>query len=250
VRVSRPPDPHAPLHDADGVGRSITLWRLSRPHPLSLPAGHPMRRRSVVFFAGARTIKVPYSLWVSALIVLVAACAVALLNAMLPGLLGTAPILPVPGIVQSVANVLGFFTGIAVMLAVIAFAWGHWESRRADARFTDFERLVPLEEVLASGLVIAPNVVELDRGRIIVALRRIAAHQGISSIMAPATAGEMQEGSVDRLLVVTTEGASEFRRLVRGLRCDDIARVPARSARRIVTQAEVGSGSMWMLTWD
>jgi hypothetical protein len=209
-----------------------------------------MSRPPVVFFAGTRTIAIPYVVYLSALLVLVAACALALINSVLPGLLGRAPILPVPDILQSAANVLAYFTAVAAMIALMVFLFGLWESIRAAKRASECERLIPLAELLLSGLVIAPNVDNKDRDLIIKALQKLASHAGISSIIAPSTAGDIEDGSVDRLFVTTTQSASDFRRLVSGLMCDDIAKIPTRAARQIRKKAQFGNGSVWLLTWD
>lgn len=209
-----------------------------------------MSRSPVVFFAGSRRIALPFAVCVAAVLVLCVACAVSLVNAVLPGLLGTAPVWALPPALQAVADGLAFLTAVAALLALVVVLFGLWESRLAERRFTGFQRLIPLAEWPSTGLVIAPNADAAGRARIIDTLQQLAARGVVSSVHVAATAADLQDGSVDRVFVTTPHGAAAFRSLTRALACDDIARVPARSARQLARQARFGEGTLWLLVWD
>ena len=209
-----------------------------------------MSCRPVTFFAGKKRIVIPCAVYLPVLVVVAAACAVVIVNSILAGILGTAPILPIPRFLQTIANVLGYFALVAAMIVFMMFLLGQFEALLANKRFTDFERLIPLSELLSSQRTIAPNVDKEEREKIIKALRKIAGHDGILSIIAPATAGDIEDGSIDRLFVTTTENAADFRRIVRILKCDDVTKVPTGFVHQIVKQTKLSEGSVWLLTWD
>lgn len=209
-----------------------------------------MKRTPVILFAGERSIAIPYSICLFALIVLVVACAATVVNSVLPHYFGTPPILPIPVMLQNIANVLAYFTAVAAMMVLMMFLFGLLEDHQAAGRFTDFQRLVPLPDLLTSQITIAPNVDEADRDSIITALQQLAGHGCISSIIAPVSAGDIVDGSIDRLFVTTTLGGTEFRRMIRNLKCDDVSKVPKRCTHQIAKKAQFGEGTIWLMTWD
>lgn len=204
----------------------------------------------VIFIAGKQKTAIRNVIYLLAYLLLGAACAVAVVNSALPRLFGIAPILSIPEVLQTIANVLAYLTAVAAMILLMIFLLGMWESHLAARRFTDFRRLISLPDLLSSQLTIAPNLAESERDMIIKAIQQLAVQRGISSIIAPATVGDIQDGSVDRLFVTTTQSATDFRRMVRCLKCDDVSRVPAGSVRQLTKQAQFGKGTVWLLTWD
>lgn len=209
-----------------------------------------MNHRPLVIFAGRRSFSIPFGVYALAFVVLGAACLLTLANAVFPGLVGVAPLLPVPAAVQTLANVLAYLVAFAGLIALVVLLLGLQESVLAARRFGAYERLFTLQELLTAGIVIAPNLPEDRQAQLVANLRQLVERGGASAILGPATAGDIADRSVDRLFIATALGAADFRRQVRGLKWDDIACVPARHARRIAKEANLGSGTLWLMTWD